>query len=485
MKKKIRNMFIILLCLNITFCGFAMNASASNNNYAMGCIPDRESELNLLKITEENYSDLPKTTATEETIDLSSKFPRPGYQGSQGSCTAWAVAYALKSYQENLDYSWGVSSASTQFSPAYVYNQINDGVDEGSSILDAMRLIQQGGVCTLADMPYNQSNFTTQPTQAQKTKAANYKSLSYATLDTSTDIKNWIKYKGSGVVISIPVFPDFDNLNAGNSIYDNTNGTDRGLHAVCIVGYDDSKQAFKIINSWGTNWGIGGYGYISYNLFDTNNDCWGFVMTDDVTNVGDWIEQTVSGDFNGDGKTDILRMVDMKTWRMQLQVQSSNSSSFNNFSVWYDYYGFNTDKVADRITAGDFNGDGKDDIAVMYKYDPIVENRNRMKIHIFLSTGSSFSYGGVWGYDDWYTADRVYAFESGDFNGDGKDDIANLYQHNVSHLRYLVFSSTGIGFNKWNTWYNNRRCCIQGSKQHADCKHPRLCRRNLLRTVQR
>jgi hypothetical protein len=36
---------------------------------------------------------------------------------------------------------------------------------------------------------------------------------------------------------------------------------------MAIVGYDDAKQAFKVINSWGTSWGSNGYGWISYNLF--------------------------------------------------------------------------------------------------------------------------------------------------------------------------------------------------------------------------
>ena len=36
-------------------------------------------------------------------------------------------------------------------------------------------------------------------------------------------------------------------------------------HAVTIVGWDDSKKAWIIRNSWGTSWGIGGYAYVGYN----------------------------------------------------------------------------------------------------------------------------------------------------------------------------------------------------------------------------
>jgi C1A family cysteine protease len=32
-----------------------------------------------------------------------------------------------------------------------------------------------------------------------------------------------------------------------------------GGHAVIAVGYDQSKEAFLVRNSWGDTWGIGGY----------------------------------------------------------------------------------------------------------------------------------------------------------------------------------------------------------------------------------
>ncbi len=47
----------------------------------------------------------------------------------------------------------------------------------------------------------------------------------------------------------------------------NFNGSAVGAHAMVIVGYDDAKQAFKVRNSWGADWGEDGYCWIGYDTF--------------------------------------------------------------------------------------------------------------------------------------------------------------------------------------------------------------------------
>ncbi|MCH7472751.1 C1 family peptidase, partial [bacterium] len=59
-------------------------------------------------------------------------------------------------------------------------------------------------------------------------------------------------------------FSDPDYANGEAWTYD---GNNRGGHAMCIVGYNDSigaTGAFKVRNSWGLNWGDDGYCWISY-----------------------------------------------------------------------------------------------------------------------------------------------------------------------------------------------------------------------------
>lgn len=213
------------------------------------------------------------------SVDLSSNMPPVGNQGQQASCVAWAVAYAAKSYQEKVERNWQYDSpvrggpGQRVFSPAYVYNQINGGNDNGSVIDDAMRVAVQQGIAPWAAMPYNVSDYRRQPPSSARQQATSFKARSYKRIPGhNLDAVKSELASGNPVVFGIPVDDAFYNL--GNRVYDRQNGRTYGGHAMTLVGYDDNKRspngdvgAFKLINSWGTSWGDRGYGWISYRMF--------------------------------------------------------------------------------------------------------------------------------------------------------------------------------------------------------------------------
>ncbi len=47
-------------------------------------------------------------------------------------------------------------------------------------------------------------------------------------------------------------------------VYNNTRRYRYTNHQIQLVGWDDSKGAWLLKNSWGTGWGIGGYMWITY-----------------------------------------------------------------------------------------------------------------------------------------------------------------------------------------------------------------------------
>ena len=204
-----------------------------------------------------------------QSVDLSSNFPIPGDQGSQGSCVGWATAYALKSYQEVAEIGWSPNSADHVFSPSYIYNQINLGsCDNGSYIHEALQLIVDQGVATLSSMPYSQNSCSAQPSAFAIQEAANFKALRKARVNDTADVKAALANR-LPVVIGFKIYSQFYNLFGPDSVYNTVSGSSDGGHAVTIVGYDDRRYggAFRLINSWGRGWGDGGYFWLPYNMF--------------------------------------------------------------------------------------------------------------------------------------------------------------------------------------------------------------------------
>ena len=62
------------------------------------------------------------------------------------------------------------------------------------------------------------------------------------------------------------VYEDFMYYKSG--VYSYVMGKPLGGHAVLIVGYDDDGRYFIVKNSWGPNWGEGGYFRIAYSEMD-------------------------------------------------------------------------------------------------------------------------------------------------------------------------------------------------------------------------
>jgi len=198
-------------------------------------------------------------------VDLSPSFPQPGDQGMIGSCTGWSVAYACKSYHENIEREWGVNNNEHIFSPSFIYNQINGGVDGGAPIESAINVVIQKGCASLSAMPYTE-NINTQPNQNAYNEAVQYKAKTFARVDYNNiaAVKEVLS-RGNPVIIGMMIYENFYEYTGG--VMTGTSGALLGGHAMCVVGYDDSKAAFKIINSWSTYWGEGGYGWIGYELF--------------------------------------------------------------------------------------------------------------------------------------------------------------------------------------------------------------------------
>lgn len=202
-----------------------------------------------------------------QSVDLSPQFPPPGSQGQQGSCTAWATTYALRSYYEGKRSQWTFSSNDQLFSPAFVYNKLRNFDAEcrkGTQIPRALDILKNEGAPTLAAFPYRADDCSRAPDEKLLATAARYRIRSWQAIDPQRldDIKGQLA-AGNPVVFGMQVSKSFKDLR-GPGVYDDLESERTGGHAMVLVGYDEQRQAFKLINSWSSRWGDKGYGWVSY-----------------------------------------------------------------------------------------------------------------------------------------------------------------------------------------------------------------------------
>lgn len=207
-----------------------------------------------------------------ERVDLARHMPPPGHQSEQNSCVAWVSAYAVKTYQEKLEQQYQLVSQGQPdwrkiFSPAFVYNQINQGRDGGATLVDALNLLSARGALSWADMPYNPDNFTLQPTATQLKQARRFR-ISYWRRVNVQDPQEVKAHLQAGYPVMVGLIADEGLYRLkGQNVWKKRQGKILGGHAVVVVGYDERREAFKIMNSWGSRWADRGYGWVDYGFF--------------------------------------------------------------------------------------------------------------------------------------------------------------------------------------------------------------------------
>ncbi len=219
-------------------------------------------------------------------IDLSFWCSPVRDQGSLNSCTAFA-AIALLEYFQNRNF-----GKSTDASPLFLYKAARHkmGVKEdvGASIRETIKVLALFGVPPEESWPYEPDKVDEEPPPYCYAYAQNYKTLKYFLLDYAGITTESLLFQVKAVLAA--GFPCIFGLTLYTSVYKETNykkghipypdtNKDKvvGGHTAVVVGYDDykfipcadrqhySRGAFLIRNSWGTEWGVNGYGWLPYD----------------------------------------------------------------------------------------------------------------------------------------------------------------------------------------------------------------------------
>jgi hypothetical protein len=212
-------------------------------------------------------------------VDLKPFCPAIDNQGDINSCVGWACGYASMTIQKAFYKDWkNQTEKITQeaFSPMFLFNQITQEDCGGSRLRDAGESLKLKGNLRKEEFNAERNSCDRVPTPLEESKAQANRIFDYTALfipSAAERVKiEQIKMtlvQNRPVVVGLAIKQNFTELTRGTKFWwpnaGNTNSA--GGHALCVVGYDDGKGAFEIMNSWGSRWGNGGYIWIKYKDF--------------------------------------------------------------------------------------------------------------------------------------------------------------------------------------------------------------------------
>jgi C1A family cysteine protease len=270
-----------------------------NGKYALGWIPDYPDFRDYTEETEEVREILgttglafrsavrktPRAKALPASADLREWCSPVEDQGRLGSCTAQAGAGIIEYYERKAFHRHIESSR--LFLYKVTRNLMKMKGDTGAYLRSTIGAMVLFGVPPEEYWPYTDSpeDFDKEPPAFCYSFAQNYKTLKYYRHDppsaAAEDILNRVKtYLAAG-------HPAMFGFTAYSSV-EQASGTGRipfpspldkieGGHAVVAVGYDDKMRiknkfggnetegALVLRNSWGSDWGEAGYGWLPYD----------------------------------------------------------------------------------------------------------------------------------------------------------------------------------------------------------------------------
>lgn len=263
----------LTIIIGIFLVGFGLSAQ-QQANYSSGLLFD-----------DEVYQTLPKEKNEEGSkamlpprVDLKPFCPPVRNQGELFSCVGWAVGYGALTMQRAIQNRCTDPQiiAHNASSALFIYNQINNGnCSQGSRMSDALEFLKENGDCLAREFDFDVNDCEKQPDSLLETSAQNFAINDYSTLfainEHPRNKVNKTRYALSQkkpVIIGLAVRRNFYQLQ--NATYwwpENGNTSPAGGHALVVIGYDDKRAAFQVMNSWGESWGDRGFIWIKYQDF--------------------------------------------------------------------------------------------------------------------------------------------------------------------------------------------------------------------------
>lgn len=329
------------------------------------------------------------TTGIPTAVDLTAKFPPIGNQGQYGTCVAWAAGYNLKTALNGIDKGLSaaqLAQAQNQTSPKDLFWAIPSGQKgdncNGTQFEAAMDLMISRGAASLAIAPYssldgcNNSPDASWTTDAANNKLDNYRKIADNSDASSMKVDNFKAYLAEGrpIVIGAKLGDRFMQWNNEQTISSDTYlnpGMQHAYHAMVLAGYDDNRSAFRVINSWGPEWGDRGYIWVDYDFF-VNEFCFAAFVAKNKSNIS-----------TGNGSVDnVVNGTDLLAWNLT-DGDNSESTDPLDREITYNVYNSGTNAIS-----------GSQDWSILYVlYDAFDANNYQILLHDYYTNDFSTTNG--------------------------------------------------------------------------------------------
>jgi C1A family cysteine protease len=239
------------------------------------------------------YEQRVKAIRAPETLpasaDIRSQIVRVKDQGNLGSCVAHGTTSCFEALQVKQTGSDFPGCRLAEYQWARILGGYYPG-DNGAEIRDGVKATVKYGVAHETLWPYNISQFDNPVPANVVSDAVKSESTNYYLVDsangyaaTLTNIKNAIAVNALTVVFGTPVYNGIFDVGSDGMI-PLPSGASVGGHAMLFVGYDDTKNALLTLNSWGTGWGMNGFGWLPYQYVTTGqvSDCWSIANESEI-----------------------------------------------------------------------------------------------------------------------------------------------------------------------------------------------------------
>jgi len=285
---KRRNVIGTLLSLAMGLTLTAVHAQNAPPKYFTGLLPSPKGKLEAvakplaLSLGDEcdqlTLDDLP------DQVLLTDYLPPIGRQGSQQSCAAWSAGYYAFSYavakRQGLT-PQQLRLPEHQFSPVFLYglrpqaNKDQPRKDEGMNFHHVLNILQNYGCASMKLLPYSDKTDPVPNASAREWALAYSQQQSFEsfhtmikgrqTKETLLAMKAYLAFEELPLIVGLEVGMDFMQVR-GDGVYRFPNTkTEPSGHAMTIIGYNKGKRAFRLANSWGTEWGDKGFVWIEEN----------------------------------------------------------------------------------------------------------------------------------------------------------------------------------------------------------------------------